>query len=252
MTQAPRPLTPEALPAGPDGVLLRFALKPWPEAMAAAQQLVADLETHPPSGVVEIAPALVSVLLRFDPAQTDRAQLAQGLIARARTIADHLALATPAPPAPTRRWIIPAAFGGEDGPQLAEVAELLTLSQDQVIQELCEADLRVLAIGFAPGQPYIGLLPPAWDLPRMSQLNPHVPAGAVVVAVRQIVMFGADSATGWRQVARAAFRSFRPEREPPMPLRAGDAIRYAPVSPSEITALAGHPDGLGGARLEQL
>lgn len=243
----PRP-THEALPAGQDGVLLRFALKPTPAAIAAAQALAAEFRSDTPPGVTEIAPALVSVLLRFDPRLTRRAELAETVLARARAIADN----RPAAPAPSRRWTIPASFGGEDGPQLTEVARQLSLSKDAAIRQLCTADLRVLTIGFAPGQPYIGLLPEPWDLPRMSDLNPLVPAGAVVVAVRQIVMFGAPSATGWRQVARAAFRTFRPSRDEPMPLRPGDAIRYAPASATEIAALDEDPDGLGGARLEIL
>lgn len=241
-------MAPDLLPAGPDGVLVRFALKPLPEAMAAAAVLAADLDTRAPVGAVEIAPALVSVLVRFDPAATNRAALARDLGDRAQRIVEMSAIL----PEPARRWTIPAAFGGENGPQLAEVAGLLDLTEEAAVQQICAADLRVLAIGFAPGQPYIGLLPEAWNLPRMAELNPSVPAGAVVVAVRQIVMFGAESATGWRQVARAGFRSFRPERDEPMPLRAGDAIRYAPVSAAEMATLAEAPDGLGGARLELL
>lgn len=241
-------LTPEVLPAGPDGVLLRFGLTPEPAAMAAAQVLTADLEADTPPGVTEIAPALVTVLLRFDPALTRRADLAGAALTRAKRIAET----RPAPPDPARRWTIPASFGGEDGPQLSEVAGMVGKSEQDAVSALCAADLRVLTIGFAPGQPYIGLLPEAWNLPRMSELNPQVPAGAVVVAVRQIVMFGAQSTTGWRQIGRAAFRTFRPERAEPMPLRAGDAIRYAPASADEIAALTGAPDGLGGARLQVL
>ncbi|MDP5308468.1 5-oxoprolinase subunit B family protein [Paracoccus spongiarum] len=236
------------LPAGEDALLVRFALRADPVAMQAAARLARRLEARPPPGVVEIVPALVSVLLRFDPARTGRCELA----ATALTLAEGCAGAGGDDADPARRWTIPLAFGGENGPQLAEVARMAGLSQEAAIRQICAPGLRVLAIGFAPGQPYIGLLPPSWDLPRMAALNPSVPAGAVVVAVRQIVIFGTASATGWRQVARGAFRSFQPGREPPMPLRAGDGIRLAPAAPAEIEALAKGPDGLGGARLEVL
>lgn len=239
---------PEILPAGADSVLIRFALTPEPQAMAAAQTLAAELDGDAPEGAIEIAPALVSVMLRFDPERTTRADVTAALRARLA----GFDLARVAPPEPTRRWTIPASFGGENGPQLGELATLAGMTPEAAVREICAAELRVLTIGFAPGQPYIGLLPEVWDIPRMSAVNPFVPAGSVVVAVRQIVMFGADSATGWRHAGRAAFRSFRPEREPPMPLRAGDAIRYAPVSPAELDALAAEPDDLGGAKLEIL
>lgn len=241
-------LLPQILPSGVDCLTIRFALTPEPAAMAAAQLLAAELERDTPAGAVEIAPALVSVMLRFDPERVSRAEITAALRARL-THYDPNAIT---PPAPTRRWTIPASFGGENGPQLQELARLANKTPDTAISEICAADLRVLAIGFAPGQPYIGLLPGEWDISRMPAVNPSVPAGAVVVAVRQIVMFGAPSATGWRQAGRAAFRNFQPERTPPMPLRPGDSIRYTPVSPAELDALSGAEDGLGGAKLETL
>ncbi|WP_185968434.1 allophanate hydrolase subunit 1 [Paracoccus sp. M683] len=241
-------LVPEALPAGLDGVVIRFSLNPEPRAMAAAQLLAADLAGDAPQGVTEIAPGLVSVLMRFDAAIIARAALMRDALTRAQAVAAH----PRALPAPARRWTIPAAFGGEHGPQLGQIARAIDLSEQAAVDQLCQADLRVLAIGYAPGQPYIGLLPEPWNLPRMSELNPMVPAGAVVSAVRQLVMFTAASATGWRQIARTGFRAFDPDRQDPMPLRAGDAIRYAAVAADQLDGLMARDDGLGGARLEVL
>ncbi len=241
-------LTPEAFAAGPDGVLLRFALTPDPGAMAALQVLVAELEDAPPEGVVEIAPALVSVLLRFDPGRVGRDAVASDVLARA----GRIAAGKPSLPKPRRRWTIPAAFGGDDGPQLAEIADKAGMAEAAAVRAICDADLRVLTIGFAPGQPYIGLLPQAFDIPRLSELTPSVPAGAIVVAVRQIVLFGAASTTGWRQAGRCGFRTFLPERAEPMPLESGDAIRVVQAGAAEVAALCDAPDGLGGATLEHL
>lgn len=247
MTAAPA-LRPEVLTTGLDAFLVRFALTPEPAAMTAARRLADALEKAAPDGVCEIAAALVSVLVRFDAALTDRA----GLQARLETLAQQIAQGPLELPEPARRWTIPVAFGAGEGPQLAEVAGALGLGEEAAVARICAADLRVLTIGFAPGQPYIGLMPEAWNLPRMSQLNPSVPAGALVVAVRQFVLFGAESATGWQQVGRAAFRTFWPEREPPMPLQGGDAIRFARATSDEIAALAGGSDPMGGAKLEVL
>ena len=72
MTAMPT-LTPEVLPWGLDGLLVRFALTPEPAAMAAARRLATRLESSPPEGTTEIAAALVSVLVRVDPETADRA-----------------------------------------------------------------------------------------------------------------------------------------------------------------------------------
>jgi 5-oxoprolinase (ATP-hydrolysing) subunit B len=48
--------------------------------------------------------------------------------------------------------------------------------------------VRVLAVGFAPGQPYLGPLGEEWNLPRLKALQ-QVPAGALVQAISQFVLF---------------------------------------------------------------
>ncbi len=251
MTTAPS-VAAEVLTSGLDGLLVRFSLTPDPAAMAAARRFAAALQAAPPKdlpgGLTEIAPALVSVLVRFDAERTDRAALRSTL----ERIAGETVQGPLVMPDPARRWTIPVAFGGDQGPQLGQVAQALGIGEDAAVAELCASDLRVLTIGFAPGQPYIGLLPPRWDLPRLPEITPSVPAGSVVVAVRQIVLFGADSATGWQQVGRAALRTFIPDRAEPMPLQGGDAIRFARASADEIARLAEAGDRMGGARLEVL
>lgn len=243
MTDAP--LCPELLPLGQDGVLIRFARTPDARAMAAAQTLLARLRNSPPDGITELAPSLGSVLLRFDPEKTSRARLHAALNPRLEA-SDWGAAALPPP---RRRWHVPMAFGGDAGPQLAEVAALLGQSPEQTMAQACATELRVLTIGFTPGMPYLGLLPPAWDIPRQSQLTPQVPAGALATAVRQMVLFPKASTTGWRQIGRTAFRPFLPDRAQPILLEPGDALRLEPVDAETLRQLETAQDaGLGGAR----
>lgn len=242
------PLTPQAHAAGLNGINLRFALAPVPEAMAATQSLAAGLVRDPIAGLTEIAPGLVSVLVQFDPLISSRSEIAREMMRRAGLIVSH----RPGFPDPLRKWTIPVAFGDANGPQLEEVACAVGVSASAAVAEVCAADLRVLAVGFAPGQPYIGLMPDAWNLPRQSELTPNVPAGAVVAAVRQLVLFGAPSATGWRMIGRSAFRTFQQDRAEPILLKPGDAIAFAAISANELAGLEAEPGGLGGATCEIL
>jgi allophanate hydrolase subunit 1 len=111
------------------------------------------------------------------------------------------------------------------------------LSEAEAVAALSTARVRVLALGFAPGMPYLGILPPEWDLPRQSGLTPKVPEGALVLALRQFVLFGTEAPTGWRQVGRTAFGCFRPGRARPVALSPGDVVVFPPVSPAELAAL---------------
>jgi len=249
MSSSHAPSPPEILPLGQTGVLVRFARSPSAEATGAAQAFAAAAAEAKPKGVSEVIPSLSSVLVQFDPAHTTRAAVA-GALRPLATGRDWLSAPLPHP---ARRWTIPIAFGGEHGPQLAEFASLAGVSEAQAVEEVCRADLRVLAIGFAPGLPYLGLMPPHWDVPRQPALTPRVPAGALAAAVRQFVLFPAASATGWRQIGLAAFRPFLQTRSEPFLLKPGDSVRLESASHDAFRDIqATSVDGLGGARCEVL
>ena len=239
---------PQVVPAGLDGMLIRFSDRLDEAANRAALAFRARVEAEGWEGVTETASTLASVFLRFDAGRLSH----DALGARLSDLLSGTDWQEAALPPDRTLWHVPTAFGGEAGPQLAEAADHAGISADKAVEDLTAAPLRILALGFAPGQPYLGLLPDHWDIPRQSDLT-RVPEGALTVAVRQLVLFANASPTGWRHVGQTAFRCFRPEGETPIPLRPGDEIRFHPVSPSELDGIRrSHTDGSGGARAERL
>ncbi|QPM90418.1 5-oxoprolinase subunit B family protein [Pseudooceanicola algae] len=235
---------PELCPFGMDGFLVRFALGFSEQANRAARDFGAEAARLP--GVCEVVPALASVQIRLDLAQVDRAQGAAALrgLIRERDWLDRAEVRA------QRCWHLPISFDGDDAPGLAQAAAKTGLGEAAAVAQILDARPRILAIGFAPGQPYLGLLPRPWDFPRRDSLA-DVPAGALTVAIRQLVLFANPSPTGWLQIARTAFRPFQPEADDPMPLRPGDMIRFHRISAAERLTLAESGD-MGGARLEYL
>ncbi|CTQ50277.1 5-oxoprolinase subunit B family protein [Jannaschia donghaensis] len=234
---------PRIEPLGEAALLVRFTPHLDDAANRACVAFRAALEAQPIAGVVETASSLGSVLVRHDGRDVE-ADLGHALAAR--DWAD-------VPPPARRLWSIPCSYGGEDGPQLPESAALAGMSEVAAVSALATARVRVLALGFAPGMPYLGILPDAWDLPRQTDLTPKVPEGALVVAVRQLVLFGTEAPTGWRQVGRTAFGCFEPSRARPIALSPGDEVTFPSVSPSELRELAeADPERHGGAIWESL
>ena len=232
---------PQIEPLGTEALLVRFSDRLDDAANRASLAFGAALARRGLPGMAEVAPGLGSVLVRYDGAP-DAAALRAAL--EDGGWRDGAA-------APARRWTIPCSFGGADGPQLDEAAGMAGLDEGQAVEALAAAPLRVLALGFAPGMPYLGVLPSDWDLPRQTGLTPRVPRGALVVAVRQMVLFGVEAPTGWRQVGRTLFGCFEPARERPIALSPGDAVRFEPVSPETLRARAeADPTGHGGATWE--
>lgn len=239
---------PEVLPLGQDSLLVRFARAASFEATAACLAFQRAVETLALTGVRDVVPSLTSVSVQFDPSVLDRATLVAAITPLLSEAATDALL-----PAPTRRWHIPVAFGGDFGPQLSEFAEVSGLSEAQILKDAQETELRVLAIGFAPGQPYLGYLPEGWQVPRQRNLTPRVPAGAIATAVRQMVLFTNASTTGWRQIAETGFRPFLQDRAEPFLLRQGDALRLEQVSHDTYRDLKRNDaEGLGGAKCEVL
>lgn len=239
--------SPQILPLGLDGVLVRFADSLSEEANRAALAYRAALDAARPPGVVETATSLTSVLVRFRPGETGREAL-EDVLNEALAERDWYAA-----PLPRGRalWRIPAVFGGADGPELEEVAEAAGVTAGTAVEEIAAADLRVLALGFAPGQPYLGFLDAHWNIPRHTNVTAEVPRGAVVVAVRQVIPFANAAPTGWRQIGRTPFRCYSRQGTPAIPLAAGDAVRFEPVPARDFDRLT-EAGPLGGAVREAL
>ncbi|MEM7544680.1 MAG: carboxyltransferase domain-containing protein [Pseudomonadota bacterium] len=246
----PLSLSPRIVPVGLSGMLVNFSDVLSEGANRAALAFRAKVDDAGLDGIVETSTSLTSTFIAYDPKAITQADLRDRL--SALLVTENWA--TAALPANRRLWRIPAAFGGDQhGPQLAEAAALAGISPSKAMEEICATTLRVMTIGFAPGQPYLGSLPPNWDIPRQTGLTKAVPVGAITVAIRQIVLFSTTSPTGWRQVGQCAFRAFRPEAVHPFALTPGDEIRFETVSAEDMAAIRARNDGgLGGAVAEPL
>lgn len=224
---------------GLDGVIVRFGEALSEPANRAALAFCAALERDLPEGVEECSTSLVSTYLRFDPLHLTLEHLTAKLTERLTTEDWYAA------PLPEGRRLlrIPTVYGGVFGPQLDEAAEMAGMGPDAALKALSRARVRVNAIGFAPGQPYLGSLPEAWDIPRQTGLTPRVPEGALVVAIRQFVLFSVSAPTGWRQVGRTAAPLFRPDSATPFLLRPGDEVIFDAVPEEAWDRLAADPKG---------
>ncbi len=245
----PDPGYPRIASLGVTAMLVQFGAGMSEAANRAALALRARLERDGWDGVEETSTALVSVFVRFDPLHLKHETLVQKL----QALLDEQDWYAAPLPTGRRHFHIPCVFGGDTGPQLDEAAQLAGLDAGAAIADLAAQTLQVLTIGFAPGQPYMGSLTPDWDIPRQTGLTAKVPEGALVVAIRQLIIFAADAPTGWRHIGQTAFRCFRPEQDQPFALRPGDQVTFDPVDADTMTAIrAKDQSGDGGARIMEV
>lgn len=234
---------------GLSGILVSFADKMSGPANRAALAFRAAVEAQSWPELQETSMSLVSVYLVADLVKADLNALTKRIEALLST-ADWYA--APLPEGRTL-WHVPTVYGTDLAPQLEEAAKLADLDPDEAIRQLSTSRVRVLTIGFAPGQPYMGELNSIWNIPRQQGLTKSVPSGALVCAIRQLIVFTAEAPTGWRHVGQTAFRTFRPDASSPFALKPGDELVFPQISRAELEKLiATNVAGDGGAEKESL
>lgn len=225
---------------GLDGMLVSFGDALSEPANRAALAFRAAVDHAPPTGIEETATSLVSTFVRFDALRVEF----DSLRAAIRSLIDSRDWYAAELPGGRRLWRIPTVYGTDLAPQLGEAAEAAGMNADAAADQIAATRVRVQTIGFAPGQPYLGELPKAWDIPRQTDLTERVPIGALTVAIRQLVLFSVSTPTGWRHVGQTAFRPFRPEADAPFVLRPGDEVLFEAVDRETYERLrTGGPDG---------
>lgn len=240
---------PQIRSVGLSGVLVTFAAAMSEPANRAALAFRAAVEEQDWPEVTETSTSLVSTFLSVELATTPIEALEERL---RDLLASQDWFAAPLPAGRTL-WHVPTVYGTDLAPQLEEAAALAGVDPDAAIKEISDARVRVLTIGFAPGQPYLGELNERWNIPRQQGLTKAVPAAALVIAIRQMVLFTNETPTGWRHIGQTQFKLFRPENDKPFTLAPGDELIFPSINRAEYDALEGKDtSGLGGAESEAL
>jgi KipI family sensor histidine kinase inhibitor len=178
-------------------------------------------------GLRNLHPGYASVLVDFDPRLLTH-QEAEALIRK--SLAEHQGDTPPEP----RRVEIPVIYGGEYGPDLADVARHTGLSPERVVELHAAAEYFVYFVGFSTCFPYLGGLPPELATPRLSAPRKHVPAGSVAIGGAQAGVYPLASPGGWRLIGHTSLRLFDPAAVPPPLLRMGDRVRFVPAPETRL------------------
>jgi len=196
------------------------------------QSACAAIESALGRDLIDLVPSYASVLVIYDPLQTDHLSVGHRLRA---ALADLSA----APSSEGRTVTLPVYYHTEVGADLEALAERSELPVSDVIALHSSAEYRVYAIGFAPGFAYLGQVDERIAAPRLATPRQKVPRGSVAIADRQTAVYPAVSPGGWNLIGRCPVRMFDPDATPVMPVAVGDKVRFEPVSRERYLALGG-------------
>lgn len=234
-------------PLSEDSLLLRFGERIEVALNVKVQTAANTLRAAKLPGVHDIAPAYASLLLRFDPRAWTAPSNDSGVLPHQKlTEALRTVLGREVPEraggtanACTSSGVeIPVCYGGDYGPDLAELAERLDMPSEEIIARHTAASYRVAMLGFAPGFPYLLGLDEKLQAPRRATPRTRVPAGSVAIGGAQTGIYPRELPGGWNLIGRTPFALFDARRDPPCLLGPGDQVRFRPITSDEFVSLA--------------
>lgn len=220
-------MTPRLLPLGDSAWTVEFGhtidAATNARVMGLADRVAAAREDDPlMAAVTDVVPTFRSLTVHFDPWTGNAAALGRRLLSMAQEgqqAAVH-----------GRHWQLPVCFDEDFAPDLARVCELRQLTRAGVIDQLLGASFRVYMLGFQPGFPYMGGLPPELMTPRLPSPRQKVPAQSVAIALDMCSVYPWESPGGWNLVGRTPVVLFdSAQTSQPAMLAAGDEVCWTAI-----------------------
>jgi inhibitor of KinA len=171
-------------------------------------------------------PTYRSLMIHFDPFVLP-AEALEELVRDADARLDSVTLPSP------RVVDVPTVYGGDAGPDLADVAARAGVTEAEVVALHAGGDYLVYMMGFSPGFAYLGGMSERIAAPRLETPRTAIAAGSVGIAQQQTGIYPVESPGGWRVIGRTPVPLFDPSRTPPVVVDAGDYLRFVPVRPGE-------------------
>ncbi|QXZ11224.1 5-oxoprolinase/urea amidolyase family protein [Comamonas sp. Y33R10-2] len=186
--------------------------------------LLGALQAKPIDGVQELVPAARTILVQFAPHIISAAQLVSriaacdvnGEVQRSDVLVQ-----------------IPVRYDGED---LAEVAQILGISPEEVVSRHTGSEWSVAFTGFAPGFAYLSGGDTVFNVPRRATPRTKVPAGAVALAGAFSAVYPQASPGGWQIIGVTDEAMWDLSRDLPALLQPGYRVRFVDVAAIENEA----------------
>ena len=214
---------------GDQAIVIEVATEINEEAQKRIRMISLLLEQQAPEWMVEFIPAFTTVSVFYNPLQADYQKVETDL--------RELLLQAPIENEAASRTIeIPVCYGGKFGPDLEFVAKHNGLTTQEVVRIHSSGTYSVYMIGFAPGFPFVGGMSERIAAPRRDSPRLSIPERSVGIAGIQTGVYPIATPGGWQLIGRTPLRLFRPEKDVPSLLRAGDQIIFREITESDYQA----------------
>lgn len=221
-------------PLGDNAVIIELGEDMNIETQKKVEMISSFFDDHPPDWIIEYIPAFTTVAIFYDPVKVINIHNNGFLKPPYDCVCDDLKnMLTGVKVSETvepRVVEIPVCYGGELGPDLDYVANSNGITTEEAIEIHSNGDYLVYMIGFAPGFPYIGGMSDKIATPRRESPRLKIPAGTVGIAGKQTGVYPIETPGGWQLIGKTPLKLFQPNEASPSLLKAGDKIRFKPIT----------------------
>lgn len=213
----------ELVALGEEAILAYFRDEPMAVRFGNA------LRAANPDWLFDVVPAYTSVGVFFDARRIDSAEVQRRLKKLRYRDVDASSVGA--------SHIVPVCY--ERGPDLVRVAEYAGLSTDRVIELHMGTEYAVYAIGFVPGFPYLGYLPPELcGVPRLDSPRLRVEPGSVGLTAKQTGIYPLARPGGWNLIGMTPL-TLVDIADGFFPIRVGDRMRFSRIDEREFAKREG-------------
>ena len=214
-------------------------------------QLMQQIQDDPFPGFREVSIAFHTVTIFFDPytvfenvKQSPISYISDWLNKKASWLGNDIpdAKASATITIASREQLIPVCYEEPFAFDLDTLAAYHGIDPETVISMHTNQSFYVFMVGFTPGFPYMGILPPALDTPRKATPSLMVPAGSVGIAGQQTGIYPFTSPGGWNIIGRTPIKLFDINDNDPCLLKAGDRVRFSRIDRNTFNYLNQYED----------
>ncbi|MGH3749264.1 MAG: 5-oxoprolinase subunit B family protein [Micromonosporaceae bacterium] len=208
------------------------------QAWRLTHALAQTLREQAPPGVLNTVPTYDTIFIEFDLAATSHARVHSRILDvfhAVRSEAGHTLA--------SRRFVLPVVYGGDFGPDLVPVAQVLDMSTQALVERHTSHVHKIRCIAGPVGGPMMAAPQLPALVPRQSSPRARVPAGAILLAGRQGFVKTMDGPGGWQIIGRTPLQLISLDTDPLVPWRPGDDIRFDAIDESEWSRWEGRRPG---------
>jgi KipI family sensor histidine kinase inhibitor len=218
-----------------DALLVEFGEKLDDELHQKVLRLDSALKQSTISAYIETLPTFRSLMIKFDVFALSQETLLNTLSTLKAT---NLTTAG-------KTWQVPVCFESDCAQDLAEVSDLLDLSESTIINMLLQTPLKLYMYGFAPGFAYLGGLDKGLNIPRRATPRAPMPEGALMIAGGLACLSSVSMPTGWYVLGQTPVSMFSLLSETLVPFAVGDELQLYEINFDEFRQFPAMPGNAG-------